>query len=149
MRKRIISILLFACGVTGIGVVQIMHSKGSEKQTEQTVTNQPIAFGSVYEITENNFVKGLDHDFTQEELEIWNEVYQDGSVQEEQGYLLDGAQKYMIHLYDADGNEVLEYVLDGNGQLYDGKKNGQAVRNETIKNMLEKIISKNNRRKLK
>ena len=104
MRKRIISILLFACVVTGIGVVQIMHSKGSEKQTEQTVTNQPIAFGSVYEITENNFVKGLDHDFTQEELEIWNEVYQDGSVQEEQGYLLDGAQKYMIHLYDADGN---------------------------------------------
>lgn len=107
MRKQIISILLFACVVTGIGVVQVMHSKDPEKQTEQTVTDQPIASGSVYEITENNFVKGLDHDFIPEELEIWNEVFQDGSVQEEQGYLLDGAQKYMIYLYDADGNEVL------------------------------------------
>lgn len=143
MKKRIISILLFACVVTGIGVVQVMHSKDPEKQAEQTVTNQPIASGSVYEITENNFVKGFEHDFTPEELNVWNEVYQDGSVQEEQGYLLDGAQKYMIHLYDADGNEVLEYVIDSNGQLYDGKKNGQAVQNETIKNMLEEIIVKN------
>ena len=72
-----------------------------------------------------------------------------GLFRKNKDIFLDGAQKYMIHLYDADGNEVLEYVLDGNGQLYDGKKNGQAVRNETIKNMLEKIISKNNRRKFK
>lgn len=143
MKKRIISILFFACVVTGIGVVQVMHSKGLEKQAEQNVTNQPIASGSVYEITENNFVKGLDHDFTPEELEIWNEVYQDGSVQEEQAYLLDGAQKYMIHLYDADGNEVLEYVLDSNGRLYDGKKDGHAIQNEKISNMLEQIIAMN------
>lgn len=100
VKKRVIRILLFACVVTGIGVVQVIHSKGPEKQTEQTVTNQPIASGIMYEVTENNFVKGLDHDFTPEELEIWNEVYQDESVQEEQGYLLDGAQKYMIHLYE-------------------------------------------------
>ncbi|MFR3808889.1 MAG: hypothetical protein ACLTX3_08060 [Lachnospiraceae bacterium] len=66
-------------------------------------------------------MKGLDHDFTPEELKVWNEVYQDGSVQEEQGYLLDGAQKYMIHLYDADGKRNFEYVLDSRGQLYDGK----------------------------
>lgn len=143
MRKQIISILLFACVVIGIGIVQVMHSKDPEKQTEQTVTDQPIASGSVYEITENNFVKGLDHDFTPEELEIWNEVFQDGSVQEEQGYLLDGAQKYMIYLYDADGNEVLEYVMDSRGQLYDGKKDGHAIQNKKILNMLEQIIAKN------
>lgn len=143
VKKRVIRILLFACVVTGIGVVQVIHSKGSEKQTEQTVTNQPIASGIMYEVTENNFVKDLDHDFTPEELKVWNEVYQDGSVQEEQGYLLDGAQKYMIHLYDADGNEVLEYVLDSRGQLYDGKKDGHAIQNEKISNMLEQIIVKN------
>lgn len=142
MRRRIISILLIACVVAGIGAAQVIRSENG-KSAEQTVTDQPIASGSMYEITENNFVKGLDHDFTPEELEIWNEVYQDGSVQEDQGYLLDGAQKYMINLYNADGNEVLEYVIDSNGQLYNGKKNGQAVRNETIKNMLEEIIVKN------
>ena len=85
----------------------------------------------------------VDIDVTPEELEIWNEVYQDGSAQEEQGYLLDGTQKYMIHLYDADGNEVLEYVLDSRGQLYDGKKDGHAIQNEKISNMLEQIIVKN------
>ena len=143
VKKRVIRILLFACVVTGIGVVQVIHSKGPEKQTEQTVTNQPIASGIMYEVTENNFVKGLDHDFTPEELKVWNEVYQDESVQEEQGYLLDGTQKYMIHLYDADGNEVLEYVLDSRGQLYDGKKDGHAIQNEKISNMLEQIIVKN------
>lgn len=142
MRRRIISILLIACVVAGIGAAQVIRSENG-KSAEQTVTDQPIASGSVYETTENNFVKGLDHDFTPEELEIWNEVYQDGSVQEEQGYLLDGAQKYMIHLYDADGNEVLEYVLDSNGRLYDGKKDGHAIPNEKISNMLEQIIVKN------
>lgn len=143
MKKRVIRILLFACVVTGIGVVQVIHSEGPEKQTEQTVTNQPIASGTMYEVTENNFVKGLDHDFTPEELKVWNEVYQNGYIQEDRSYLLDGDQRYMIHLYDADGNEVLEYVLDSNGQLYDGKKNGQAVRNKIIKNMLKEIIVKN------
>lgn len=142
MKKRVISILLFACVVTGIRAVQTMRSENG-KSAEQAVSNEPIASGTMYEVTENNFVKGLDHDFTPEELKVWNEVYQDGPVQEEQGYLLDGDQKYMIHLYDADGNEALEYVLDSRGQLYDGKKNGQAVRNETIKNMLEEIIVKN------
>lgn len=88
-------------------------------------------------------MKGLDHDFTPEELKVWNEVYQDGPVQEEQGYLLDGDQKYIIHLYDADGNEALEYVLDSRGQLYDGKKDGHAIQNEKISNMLEQIIVKN------
>lgn len=143
VKKRVIRILLFACVVTGIGVVQVIHSEGPEKQTEQTVTNQPIASGTMYEVTENNFVKGLDHDFTPEELKVWNEVYQNGYIQEDRSYLLDGDQRYMIHLYDADGNEVLEYVLDSNGQLYDGKKNGQAVRNKIIKNMLKEIIVKN------
>lgn len=142
MKKRVISILLFACVVTGIGAVQTMRSENG-KSAEQAVSNEPIASGTMYEVTENNFVKGLDHDFTPEELKVWNEVYQDGPVQEEQGYLLNGDQKYIIHLYDADGNEALEYVLDSRGQLYDGKKNGQAVRNETIKNMLEEIIVKN------
>ena len=142
MRRRIISILLIACVVAGIGAAQVIRSENG-KSAEQTVTDQPIASGSMYEITENNFVKGFEHDFTPEELNVWNAVYQDGSIQEEQWYLLDGAQKYMINLYDADGNEVLEYVIDSNGQLYDGKKNGQAVRNEAIKNMLEEIIVKN------
>lgn len=143
VKKRVIRILLFACVVTGIGVVQVIHSKGPEKQTEQTVTNQPIASGTMYEVTENNFVKGLDYDFTPEEMEIWNEVYQNGYIQEDRSYLLDGDQRYMIHLYDADGNEVLEYVLDSNGQLYDGKKDGHAIQNEKISNMLEQIIVKN------
>lgn len=49
----------------------------------------------------------------------------------------------MIHLYDADGNEVLEYVLDSNGQLYDGKKDGHAIQNKKISNMLEQTIVKN------
>lgn len=142
MRRRIISILLIACVVAGIGAAQVIRSENG-KSAEQTVTDQPIASGSMYEITENNFVKGFEHDFTPEELKIWNEVYQDGSVQEEQGYLLNGAKKYMIHLYDADGNEVLEYVLDGNGRLYDGKKDGHAIQNEKISNMLEQIIVKN------
>lgn len=97
----------------------------------------------MYEVTENNFVKGLDHDFTPEELKVWNEVYQNGYIQEDQSYLLDGDQKYMIHLYDADGNEALEYVLDSNGQLYDGKKDGHAIQNEKISNMFEQIIVKN------
>lgn len=143
VKKRVIRILLFACVVTGIGVVQVIHSKGPEKQTEQTVTDQPIASGTMYEVTENNFVKGLDYDFTPEEMEIWNEVYQNGYIQEDRSYLLDGDQRYMIHLYDADGNEVLEYVLDSNGQLYDGKKDGHAIQNEKISNMLEQIIVKN------
>ena len=66
MRRRIISILLIACVVAGIGAAQVIRSENG-KSAEQTVTDQPIASGSMYEITENNFVKGLDHDFTPEE----------------------------------------------------------------------------------
>ena len=137
MKKQITGMILLACIVAGIVVIRMKHLEIEKNET------QLIVSGSMYEITENDCIKGLDHEFTSEEMKIWNEVYQNNSVQEEQGYLLNGTQKYMINLYDADENEVLEYMLDGNGQLFDGKQDGQAVSCVEIENMLEQIIAEN------
>lgn len=143
MKKQIVTMILLLCVVTGVVIVKTVPWGGAGKDKEQEVGKQLLVSGSIYEITENNFIEGLSHDFSPEELEIWNEVSQNNSIQEEQGRLLDGTQKYMINLYDSGGNEALEYMLDRNGQLYDGKQNGQAVSCFEITEMLERIIAEN------
>lgn len=43
---------------------------------EQNTNPVVIVSGDIYEVTDNNFMKGFEHTFTSEELEILNEVYQ-------------------------------------------------------------------------
>lgn len=142
MKQQVIFITLFVCIATVIGIVRTLNWYAG-KNDLHIIDDQRIVSGFIQEITENNFVKGIDHDFTPDELQIWNEVYQSSSVQEEQGYILNGTQKYIINLYDSNENEILEYLLDDNGQLYDGKRDGQAISCDEIIKMLEQIIAKN------
>ena len=108
-------------------------------QTEEK--NTMIASGDIYEITENNFVKGMEHTFTEDELKIWNEAYGEGAFEEGEDVIAEDDIKYMINLYDEEENEIGEYVLDKNGNLYDGNKEGRVVYNDQIRKLLQKIIS--------
>lgn len=108
-------------------------------QTEEK--NTMIASGDIYEITENNFVKGMEHTFTEDELKIWNEAYGEGAFEEGEDVIAEDDIKYMINLYDEEENEIGEYVLDKNGNLYDGNKEGRVVYNDQITKLLQKIIS--------
>lgn len=100
-----------------------------------------IESGNIYEITENNFVDGLDHTFTEDEIAVWDEVYAKGSFKEGEDYITEEDIKYMINLYDSNENEVGEYILDKNGQLYDGNREGRSVYNQKIMELLHNIIS--------
>ena len=46
---------------------------------------------------------------------------------------------------EIEGWRLSKYIMDGNGQLYDGKQGGQAVRCVEIEKMLERIIAEDKR----
>ena len=100
-----------------------------------------IASGNMYEITDNNFTKGLEHEFTEDELKIWNDIYNDNGFEKGEETIEKGNIKYMINLYDSQENEVGEYMADKDGNLYDGKQDGSAVYNQEITELIRDIIS--------
>lgn len=130
MKRRLISLLLFACVITGCGAAKAISST----QTD------PIVSGNMYEITENNFVSGLEHAFTKEELEVWNREYR--NVQDGAGTVREDEIKYMIFLYDAHGNQVCNYIMDKGDALYDGDLEGLRVHDAAIEKMLRTIITR-------
>lgn len=76
----------------------------------------------MYEITENNFISGLEHAFTKEELEIWNQKCR--NIEAGTGTVSEDEIKYMIYLYDAHGKQVCSYLMDkGDNILQTRSKN--------------------------
>lgn len=112
-----------------------------EKQASEKGKNSMIVSGDIYEITENNFVEGMEYKFTEDELKIWNEVYNKDSFEVGEDIITEENIKYMINLYDDEEKEIGEYVLDKNGNLYDGNQEGRVVYNARIAKLLQGIIS--------
>lgn len=106
----------------------------SEAETEEKELE--IVSGNMYEITANNFVEGLSHDFSPEEIEVWKEAIENDGFSKKYSHM--GECRYMIHLYDTNGVEVKEYLLDDNSRLYDLE--GMYVANDAVDEMLGEIV---------
>lgn len=106
----------------------------SEAETEEK--GLEIVSGNMYEITANNFVEGLSHDFSPEEIEVWKEAIENDGFSKKYSHM--GECRYMIHLYDTNGVEVKEYLLDDNSRLYDLE--GMYVANNAVDEMLGEIV---------
>lgn len=117
------------------------HTENTQENKSVKGENQLIASGNMYEITDNNFTKGLEHEFTDDELKIWNAIYNDNGFEKGEETIEKGNIKYMINLYDSQENEVGEYMADKDGNLYDGKQDGSAVYNQEITELIRDIIS--------
>lgn len=109
-------------------------SIASEAETEKK--GPEIVSGNMYEITANNFIEGLSHDFSPEEIEVWKEAIENDGFSKKYSHM--GECRYMIHLYDTKGVEVEEYFLDDNGRLYDLE--GMYVANNAVDEMLGEIV---------
>lgn len=138
MKKKLcIMIITVFLMILMVGLVSTGLKK--EKKIQTITTEQKIQSGKIYEITDNSYVEGLEHEFTKEELKMWNEVYMKEKFENSEGVLEEKNIKYMIFLYDENGNEVGQYILDKDGILYDGKQEGKAVYNQKIIQLLRKI----------
>lgn len=74
------------------------------------------------------------------ELQRWNDIYSK-SVSKTLTDVLDNTQiKYMVFLYDADGNELEHYIMDASGELFDGHAEGQHIKNKEISNLIQETI---------
>lgn len=100
----------------------------------------PIVSGNMYEITENNFISGLEHAFTKEELEIWNQKHR--NIEAGTGTVSEDEIKYMIYLYDAHEKQVCSYLMDKGDALYDGEQEGLRVHDAALERMLRDIITR-------
>ena len=117
------------------------HTENTQENNSVKGENQLIASGNMYEITDNNFTKGLEHEFTDDELKIWNDIYKDNGFDKGEEIIEKENINYMINLYDSQENEVGEYMADKDGNLYDGKQDGSAVYNQEITELIRDIIS--------
>lgn len=135
-RRRLYLLFIFMlCLFSGCAKKTYLNKKSTE--ISQTENQQTIVSGELYEITENNFITGLQHDFTDEELILWNQVSQDNGFQEKDKTLDDDTIKYMIRLYDKNNKQVGEYILDDKGFLFNNK--GKQVTNKQIEELLKDI----------
>lgn len=110
---------------------------------EQDTNHAAIVSGDIYEVTDNNFMKGFEHIFTSEELEILNEVYQSQDFEVGDSYIYADEIRYMINLYDKKKKEVCEFLVDEEGNLYDGEKKGTSIYNEKVNSMIKQIVESN------
>lgn len=95
--------------------------------------------GNIYEITENNFISGLDYEFTKEELMLWQNLLDSMDECTAGKKTQTVNKKYLIWLYDGDENEVATFFLDTKGILY--SEDRIKIEHKAIMDMLQSIIS--------
>lgn len=66
-----------------------------------------IASGTIYEITEDNFVEGLYHNLTQEEIGAWADVLSRGTYTCKEGTITPEESRYMLEFYDEAENNLV------------------------------------------
>lgn len=99
-----------------------------------------IASGEIYEIKDSGITTFFEHTFTDTELQRWNDIYSQ-SVSKTLDGVIDNTQiKYMVFLYDADGNGLEHYIMDTSGELFDGHAEGQHIQNKEISKLIQEII---------
>ena len=98
-----------------------------------------IASGNMYEVTENNFVSGLEYEFTSENLKVLNSVIPD-DITVLDGKLDKNNIKYMVNLYDSTGKELYEYAVDENLRVYDGNLEGKEITCSGLEGIIRSII---------
>lgn len=135
-KKLMVMGMCLCLGGCSIGNTKEEHQ--TDRLSEKKVV---VKTGDIYEITENNFIDGMEHAFTNDELEMWNEVYAENGFEEKENFVVKDNIKYMINLYDDKENEVGEYIIDKDGRLYDGNKNGKEIYNQKIIKLLKDIVS--------
>ena len=97
-----------------------------------------IAKGTIYEITPNNFVEGIFHDFEQVELTTWRDALEKVTfVRSETEY----NKRYLIHLYDEKGSQLYEFWADDEGIVF-LTDDEYHIENELLSQMIRQIVQK-------
>ena len=127
MKSRVVAVGLLCCLLFG-GCGRVVD----------TGESGVIASGNMYEVTENNFVSGLEYDFTGEDIKILNSVLPDditvlGDKIDENNI------KYMINLYDSTGKELYEYAVDGTLRVYDGSLEGREITCSGLEDIIRSV----------
>ena len=155
MRIIIVAICVFV--IAGVIMLKQIPIKGSFAPSEDEVTmennsmvmekeNTVIEKGRIYEITENNFQEGIYHDFTQEELAIWQKLLDALDYTETEGNNFDKIDwRYAISLYDAHGNRIANFVADEDLNIYG--KDGNKIENTQVTDLLQRVVESNDIKK--
>lgn len=104
--------------------------------TDAAVT---VKAGNLYELTENNFQEGLDYDFTEEELALWQNVVEQLDTAAEQKPAEEIEPGYLIRLYDEDGSEIASFSVGRDGRVY--TEDNRRVEDEAIETLLRELLS--------
>ena len=153
MKRILLLFMLFGIVLTTVGCVIISDSesnKGEDGMTNNVEANKPvadaeqdqdtkaeIASGIIYELTDNNFIEAWEYHFTEKEIQIWNRVL--ASSPSVLPTDVSKEMKYIICLYDMDGNELYSFALDEKEKLYceDG-----IIDNEELSSLINQVLNK-------
>lgn len=116
----VLLLLLISFGHKNYTQGNIEDSQRTYAETALQKIEQSVK-GNVYERTPNNFVKGVNLDFSGKSLEslkviVADMVFSENSTEE------DGETKYRIRLYDTDGNLMLDFGIYDNDEVWCQRK---------------------------
>ncbi len=137
--KLLFTVLLLAGLAAGCaqGDASAPPSDGSSPSDKSAVPG--LCSANLYELTDNNFEVGLDYDFTEEELVLWQAVLDNLEDIAEAEPSQTEDPRYLIRLYDGTESEIACFSLDRQGNLF--TEDGRKVENEAITELLKGIIA--------
>lgn len=124
-------LLLLGCGTTS--------NVDNNSSFSQTELEYRIVSGNLYEITENNFIEGIDYDFSETEIEEIKTILKNEEFTLTEEIIDENKLQYIINFYDADGTEIFSFALDKNKNIFceDGYQLKDSHLREYICNIIE------------
>lgn len=97
--------------------------KEEEKESKDPVSvwekaANALEEGNCYEITENSYIEGIDFDFSQEDIRQLREILESKEMEYSEITYEPEKAKYIINLYDKNGNALISFVQLEDGSLY-------------------------------
>lgn len=115
-----------ACAFTGHG----METKTAEEEISVGALDSKlglegiadkVASVGIYEITENQFQKGIDVELNEEQLEALRDILRSDRLRLEDGVWDQNQIKYIVNLYDEAEKELAAFGIDKSGDIYRDK----------------------------
>lgn len=123
-------LLLLGCGTTS--------NVDNNPSFSQTELEYRIVSGNLYEITENNFIEGIDYDFSETEIEEIKTILKNEEFTLTEEIIDENELQYIINFYDADGTEIFSFALDKNKNIF--CKDGYQLKDSHLREYICNII---------
>lgn len=144
MKKKVLMMVLTIIGIFCVLMIGKTVWQKKMAENERFLKNADlIETVNFYELTENNFITGIDYFFIPEEVEALRNSIREKAYHFERGYMQEEEEKYFLYLYDKEDMELKCFAVDSALRIYMG--NGEFFVDEILTDLLKVKVQEYNK----